>query len=130
MGEREMVEESANVAGEEPKAEDADLAMKDIKSFIADIEDSVKTKEPRIMYRALRSLVQMRPKLTPSFIGMAVETVFEECSRRDSLLTLFPPGESGASSMDVDDSNNTESSNSKTQGSIDTQVFVQLMAAL
>jgi len=96
------------------------------------IEEAVKVKDPRFMHRALRTLVQMRPNLTNSFLGLAVNAAFEsDIAQRDSLLALFPQDACPASSdMDVEEQGKEEKVCLKGSDSLDMQVFVKLVATI
>jgi len=138
MGDQRMGEEAKaaakGVEKDEKKEEEepvsTELGAKDLKTIVGLIEDAYKTKDPRLTYRALRSLVQMRPKLTNSFIGLAIKAAFEAEAAND-LLALFP--EEKKAEMDVEDDNKEEQAEpTKDKGSdlIDIQIFVKLIATM
>jgi len=113
---------------EADKAKSLILGMEDLKQLVVLIQESIRTKESRVMYRALRSLVRMRPRLTESFVGLAVGKVFDsDTAKRDSLLGLFPEAKSKATStMDVDE----DGTESKAEAGVGVQVIVELMAVI
>jgi len=98
----------------------------DMKSTIAMIEESVRNKEPRLMYRALRALVQMRRGMTASFVVSAVESACApDNEKRTALLAFFPDQQADA--MDVEESPSKTKHGSEL---IEVHVFVQLLVAI
>jgi len=109
-----------------------ELGANDIKTTFQCIEEAVKIKDPRLIYRALRALVHMRPRLTNSFIRLAAGAAFEsDEQQRDFLLALFPED----AKMDVEEAaveKTDEKPDEKPKGSdlLEVQVFVKLMATI
>lgn len=101
----------------------------EMKSIIALVDEAVRLKEARLMYRALRGLVQLRPHLTTSIVTLAVEMAFgPESEKRQALVARLPQQ---ADAMDVEEPPTPASPcKSKRTSELEVQVFVQILVAM